>query len=231
MQKQIIYLIGFLVVIGAGTYLYFSKPVAAPTNSDINSEVVPVENTNTDEEVAGTQEVRGTIQQSDSTAEFRINEDLRGEPKLVIGTTNQIAGEVVMKESGDNFVITVGEVKVNARTLKTDSEQRNGALARAILKSEDAENEFITFKPKNQITVPSASIASNFNFTLTGELTIRGVTKTVSFSGTGKIANEAFSGTAQTTLNYTDYGISIPSVPFVANVDKTTTLVVKFVAK
>lgn len=215
----------------AGAYLYFSKPVAAPTNNDINSEIVLVENTDANEQVAGTEEKRVTIQQSESTAEFRINEELRGEPKLVIGTTNQIAGETLIKQSEGVTTITVGEIKVNARTLKTDSEQRNGALARMILKSEDAANEFITFKPKTTISESMRYTSSNFEFSITGDLTIRGVTKTVTFTGNGKVVNNVFSGTAQTTLTHADFGISIPSVPFVANVDKTTTLVVTFVAK
>lgn len=230
MKKQIMYLVLFVIIVAAGVYLYFSKPVAAPTNSDINSEVIPVENTGTSGEMNG-EEKRVSIDQSQSTAEFQINEELRGEPKLVIGTTSQIAGEALIKQSEGVTTITIGEVKVNARTLKTDSEQRNGALARAILKSEDPENEFITFKPTTTISEPMRYTGSNFEFSITGDLTIRGVTKSVTFTGTGKVVDSVFSGTAQSVVTYADFGISIPNVPFVANVDKTTTLVVKFVAK
>ena len=226
LMKTKIIILGLVGIVAvAGIFLYVTRPVSAPTE-EINNDVVAVPQT------GDTTEKVMSIVQSESKAEFSLNEVLRGTPTKVIGTTNQIAGNITIKSSAP-AKITIGEVKVNARTLKTDSEQRNGAIARLILKSEESEFEYITFTPTVVIGVPSEIKTDlSFPFTVTGNLTIRGMTKSVSFAAQGTLrADGSFAATADHVVTYADFGVSVPNLPFLANVDKTAKISVSIVAR
>ena len=55
-----------------------------------------------------------TIDQASSTATFTINEVLNGSPKTVVGTTNQVAGQVAASLSSPQTA-QVGTIQINAR--------------------------------------------------------------------------------------------------------------------
>ncbi|HEY1041744.1 MAG TPA: YceI family protein [Candidatus Paceibacterota bacterium] len=206
-----------------GLYFYLTRPVATS-----DTPVTPSENLDT---TSATQK-KLNIVSAESSAQFTLNEDLRGKKTKVIGTTNQIAGEIIV-DTKNPAEITIGEIKVDARTLKTDNEQRNGALARFILKTEETGNEYITFKSTAVTDVPAVITPNTpFNFSVVGYLTVRGSTKLVTFEATGVWKDDnSFSATASTTVAYADFGLSIPDLPFLANVDKNTTLTVSVVAR
>ena len=169
------------------------------------------------------------ISQAESQASFTISEVLRGSPKEVLGTTDQVAGQIAVNAT-DLAASRVGTIQVNARTLVTDEEGRNRAIRNRILNTDTY--EFVTFAP-TQITGLSGSGALNqpFTFRITGDLTIRDVTKSVTFDVTVLAESaERLTGTATATINRADYGLVIPSVPFVANVGEQVTLTLTFVA-
>ena len=101
-----------------------------------------------------------------------------------------------------------------------------------MLQSEDAANEFISFVPDSISGLPqSASIGDTLSFQVSGALTIAGVTQPVSFDVTASLENaDRLVGEASTTLNRSDFGLTIPNVPFVANVGEAVTLRINFVA-
>jgi hypothetical protein len=68
------------------------------------------------------------IDQNASTARFIIDEVLRGTPTTVVGTTNQVAGEIAANLN-DIDAASVGPIRINARTLTTDAESRRALLA------------------------------------------------------------------------------------------------------
>ncbi|HEX5692906.1 MAG TPA: YceI family protein, partial [Roseiflexaceae bacterium] len=124
----------------------------------------------------------------------------------------------------------VGVIQINARTLTTDSEFRNRAIKNQILNTDAY--EFITFTPKQLMGLPeSSAIGESYTFQIVGDLTIRDVTQQVTFDVTATPVSDArLEGTAQTTINYADYGISIPQVRQVASVDPQVRLELDFVA-
>ncbi|MES2216613.1 MAG: YceI family protein [Patescibacteria group bacterium] len=164
-----------------------------------------------------------------SLVTFSINEILRNKPKTAIGTTSEIGGEISVIPSG----LTIGTIAVNARTFKTDSAGRDGAIARFILKSEDAANEFMYFKPTSVQMSSSTTATSTLTSTatVTGDLTISGVTKPANFLVSWMASGNTITGTATTTLKRSDFNLNIPNVPFVANVDDQFTVVSKITAE
>lgn len=168
------------------------------------------------------------ISQGESQVRFNIFELLRGQPKDVIGVSDQVAGQVAVNLA-DLSTAQIGEIVINARTLETDDNRRNQAIRNRILFTD--QYEFITFKPA-QISGLSGSAApgQSFTFQVTGDLTIKDITKPMTFDVTVTVESpERLVGSATATLNRADFELVVPSVPFVANVGETITLEIDFV--
>lgn len=166
---------------------------------------------------------------AESEARFIIDEVLNGAPKTVVGTTKDVAGEIAVDPS-DPTKSRVGVIQVNARTLTTDSNFRNRAIKNQILQTD--QYEFITFTPARITGLPAqAATGQSYSFQIVGNLTIRDVTKEVTFdvTATPKSATR-LEGTAKTTIRYADYGITIPQVRQVASVAEQVRLEIDFVA-
>jgi polyisoprenoid-binding protein YceI len=175
----------------------------------------------------------GTVYQIDpdaSSAQFVVDEVLRGSPKTVVGTTNQIAGQIAASLN-DLDAAQVGAITINARTLSTDDNSRNRMLQNQILQTD--QHEYITFQPKQLIGIPdSATPGQSFTFQMVGDLTIRGTTRETTFDvAVTPTTDNQLQGSASTTIKYADFGVSIPKVPAVAGVADEVGLRLDFVAK
>jgi polyisoprenoid-binding protein YceI len=170
------------------------------------------------------------IVQDQSEARFSIYEELGGQPKTVIGATSQVAGEIAVDASNLSN-IQVGVIQVNARTFVTDSDRRNQAIRNFILNTD--QYEFITFTPTAITGLSGAAEPGQaFTFQIAGDLTIRDVTQPVVFEVTVQGETQTqLKGTATTVVQRSDYGLTIPSVPNVANVGEEITLEFEFVAE
>jgi polyisoprenoid-binding protein YceI len=169
------------------------------------------------------------IDQSRSEARFLIDEVLRGKPVTVVGTTNQIAGQIAL-DPNEPQAAQVGIIQINARTLTTDNKFRNRAIKNAILRTNQF--ELITFMPRLISGLPeSVTIGAPFEFTIEGELTITDITRPVTFTVTvTPISQTEISGLAKTTVLYRDFNLTIPDSPSVDTVADEVRLELEFVA-
>jgi polyisoprenoid-binding protein YceI len=169
------------------------------------------------------------LQPGESVATFIVDEVLRGSPKTVVGTTDQVAGQFVVDPS-DPDAARVGTILINARTLTTDDTQRTRALQNQILQT--GEHEYILFTPTSYAGLPSAlQPGQTVTFSVVGDLTIRGVSRPTTFEVTlTPVSDDVLEGAARTTIRYADWGLSIPSVPFVASVADQVQLQLDFTA-
>lgn len=225
-RNNILLALLLLILLGVGAFLYITRPLEAPS---VDFTKTPVTSSGATTNSGST--ITYSIDATRSKASFSIFEVLRGSDFTVVGTTNQIAGTVNV-DMTDPSQSTAGEFKVNARTLQTDSKQRDGAINRMILKSETPGNEFITFMPTSVTGLPAnGEIGKEYMLTATGDLRIAGVTKPAIFAM--KVMynqNGELHGTATTTIRRADYNLTIPNIPFVANVGETLDVSVEFVA-
>lgn len=205
--KTILALIIIVIVAFLG-FRFATRPAAAPGQPI--EEVVPTQETSP----TSASETTYRISQDRSKASFSIREVLRGSPFTAVGTTSQIAGDVTVTDGA----LALGTIRINARTFKTDSTQRDGAIARFILKSENPESEFITFVP-TATTGLQLTEGIEVKGTVTGSLTIAGVTKPVILAVTATQTGNTITGKATSTLKRSDFNLQIPNVPFVASVD------------
>ncbi len=248
--KSSIGLVIVVAVIIAGGW-YFLKPSAAPTVQLQPEETGPLSETATTEtdfpEFDGTtttpvttstpesEETESSTETTstgakqysvtaESSAQYLIAEVLRGEDFMVNGKTNQVAGELTV-DLADLNSAQLSEIKVNARTLKTDSGSRDNAVRRFVLKTDNAANEFITFAPTSLRGFEGVDLTTgDLPFAvgdILGELTISGVTKEVGFPARVSLLDDGnLLVTAEQFIKHKDYGLNIPDVPFVADVDE-----------
>ncbi|HEU5090714.1 MAG TPA: YceI family protein [Roseiflexaceae bacterium] len=174
-------------------------------------------------------EIVAQILPGESQARFVIDEVLNNSPKTVVGTTDQVAGELAVNLA-DPSQTRVGTITINARTLTTDSEFRNRAIKNQILATDSY--EFITFTPSQIVGLPAnAQAGQSYTFQIAGDLTIKGVTRPITFDvSVNPVSNERLEGKASSTVTYADFGISIPRVPNVASVADQVRLELDFVA-
>lgn len=170
-----------------------------------------------------------TISPDGSAVRFELDEDLRGSRITVVGQTDQVAGELAinLNSLGDT---QVGVMQINARGLETDNNFRNRAIQNEILNTGNF--EFITFEPTAVTNLPdSAAVGDTVEFTIEGDLTITDKTQPATFTVTATVVSEdQITGTATTVINRTDFGLNIPSVPNVANVEEEVDLIIDFTA-
>lgn len=172
------------------------------------------------------------IDPEDSQVRFILDELLRGSPNTVTGRTNQIAGQIAVDFANPQNS-QVGEIRISARSLATDNELRNRAIRSVILQSAEDRFEFINFVPTEISGLPTAvTLGEPFEFEITGDLTIRDITKPITFAVTVTADSETrIEGTATATVQRADYNLEIPSVPSVADVDEAVRLEIDFVAR
>ncbi len=216
--------VALVAVVSVGAFLYLTRGVALPS-ADVQASV---EQLNTSADSSAT---LFRIAQDESQAEYNIFEVLNGSDKTVVGTTSEVAGDIVI-DLNDLSQTEVGEIAINARTFATDEDRRDNSVARFILQSESDANEFITFQPTAINGLPdSASVGDTLEFQVTGDLTIAGTTQPVTFDVTATLATaDQLTGHAETVIQRSNFNLTIPSVPFVADVGEEVTLKLDFVA-
>lgn len=214
---------GLIVVGGGMAYLYI-----AGGDGEVSQDIGDVS-----EAIEGDGEaVVFSIVSEESEVSFTLEEDLRAVRTVVVGTTNQVGGDVAINFDTPS-ASEVGTITINARSLETDNSFRNQALRAEILNSAQDEYEFITFEPTSLSGLPdSVEVGETYTFDIIGNLTILDATNEVTFNAEVTIVSETeITGTASTNVTYGDWGIPVPSAPVIANVDDNADLAINFVAR
>jgi polyisoprenoid-binding protein YceI len=169
------------------------------------------------------------IRPGTSRARFAIDEVLNGAPVTVIGTTDQVAGQIAL-DPNDADAARVGTIVINARTFATDNARRDQAIQNWVL--DTGVHEYVAFTPTRVVGLPEVMTpGAPASFQIVGDLTIRDVTRQVTFDATVTPASsDRLEGSAVATVRYADWGISIPQVPMVASVSDRLQLSLDFVA-
>ncbi len=259
--RVILGLVVLVVLVGVGVFAYIyisggsgeaSAPISAPTLELVSAAEASVPTTTptveaTEDSMAATAEATTdaaaaasstsgltvfNIDSTQSQVSFTLTEELRSVPTTVVGTTDQVAGQIAVDFSDPKTTAQVGEIRINARTLATDQDMRNRTIRGQILQSSQDQYEFITFQPTAISGLPdSITVGEPVTFQITGDLTIRDITQSVTFDVTATPDSDTqITGKATTTVQRSDFDLNIPSVPQVANVSEDVQLQIDFVA-
>lgn len=172
------------------------------------------------------------IDSAQSSASFTLGETLLGQPKTVVGKTSKVTGDITLNLANP-AQSKLGIISIDASDFTTDSNQRNGAIQRFILQSNQSANQFITFEPTQITGLPAAVKAGDtVSFKVTGNLKIRHISKPATFDVTATLKSAGeLAGSAKTKVTRAAYELNIPSAPSVADVTDEVALQLDFVAK
>lgn len=206
------------LVVVAGVWLFgagSSQPSTGVT-------AVPFE----DAAPAGAQEF---VLTGDTVASFALDEELRGSPQTVVGTSDRVVGRIRV-DPADPATAQIGEITVDARAFTTDSALRDRAIRGRILDTDAF--EFVTFRPERIEGLDGpVTPGGEVSFTVSGDLTIRDVTRPVTFEVAVTFDGERLTGEAVAQVSRSDFGLVIPSVRGVANVTDQVEIALDFVAE
>ena len=219
-------MVAAVAILSIGAFLYLTRGIAAPS--------VAIQDSVTQLDAAGTSgsETMYRISQDDSAAEYNIFEVLNGSDKTVVGTTNQVAGDILINLSDPASRRLATSALMPAPSQPTIP----GAIIRWRASSCNRKTMRMNSSPSRRpasaaCRARASAWATASNFTVTGDLTIAGTTKIATFTVTATLESaDKLVGHAETTVLRSDYNLTIPSVPFVANVGDEVTLKLDFVA-
>jgi polyisoprenoid-binding protein YceI len=154
-----------------------------------------------------------------SEARYRVREQLAGAdlPNDAVGRTKDFTGTLVIKPDGSigsaesKFVVSMG-------TLASDQSMRDNFVRGNVLQT----NQYASaiFVPKQASGLPSPLPQSgSVSFKLTGDLTVRNVTKPITWDVTAQVQGNQVIGQATTTFKFGDFNLTQPRVGRVLSIE------------
>ncbi len=165
-----------------------------------------------------------------SSAAFRVNEQLVGRdlPGDAIGSTAAVSGVIVIAPDGE---VDAGQsrVVVDLNGLRSDNGMRDAYVRRTILDVESYPNA--VFVPERAEGLPFPLPESGaVTFRLVGTLTIHGTAREVAWDVAARRTGGEVSGTATSTITFSDFELEPPSVAAVISVSDEIRLEIALVA-
>ena len=145
---------------------------------------------------------------SPSTAGYRVDEVLFGQDNTVAGRTNDVTGSITLTETS----VTEGEFTVDMATVESDDDRRDGQFQGNIMNTDEFPTA--TFKLTEPIDFGEAPAdGEKITASATGDLTLRGVTKSVTFDVEARKTGNVIEVSGNIPIVFADYDIPSPSRP------------------
>ena len=174
--------------------------------------------------------VKLTIDQSASQAKYHAREQLAGRnlPSEAVGTSSSVSGTLVLGADG-SVLSDQSQIQVDLRQLKSDESRRDNFIQGNPLQT--SRFPTATFVPTAVDGLPNPLPSSGQStFQMSGNLTVHGVTKPVTWQVTAKFGDTQVSGNATTNVNISDFGMTPPKAGPVLSIDDALTLEMVFTA-
>ena len=172
---------------------------------------------------SGLQTVTLELVPGDNTATYRVREQLArlSFPSDAVGSTKNFTGTIVARADG-TIVSPDSRFQVDLSTLKSDEGQRDNFIKQNTLQTN--RYRYATFVPTaiQGLSLPPKD--GPVSFKLIGDLTIRNVTKQVTWDVTGTVSGTEATGTATTSFTFAYFNIDKPNVFTVLSLEDTIKL-------
>lgn len=169
--------------------------------------------------------IRFVVAPEGNEVRYRVREQLAGVdfPNDAVGRTSRVEGAIVIGDDG-RFVREESRFIVDVVSLESDQSRRDGYLRRNTLKTDSFPT--VTFVPTSARGLPATLPATgDLTFELIGDLTVRNVTKPVTWQVKAtRGSSGAVTGTATTSFNFAEFSLPVPRVARVLSVDDNITL-------
>lgn len=181
---------------------------------------------------------RFVIRPESATARYEVEEEFfAGAAQIgrglglgrAVGETTQVIGEFTLRTE-PRTVLESGRFEVDLRTLNSDEPRRDEEIRERWLESNRYPKAIFVAQEVEGLPA-TVSEGAKVEFRLKGELSIRGVSRPVTFEGTATWTQDTISGEAATKLRLTDFGVAPPSIAGMLKVADEVTVRVQFVAR
>lgn len=152
-------------------------------------------------------------------ARYRVREQLLGLdfPNDAVGVTSGITGTIAFDDQG-NLLPADSKIVVDVTRLASDKERRDGYVQRRLLATEQHPTVVLVPHAVKGVKLPWPK-SGVVKFELTGDLTVRGVTRPTTWRGEATFDDGRITGQAATVFQFEDFGIEKPRVRSVLSVD------------
>ncbi len=168
------------------------------------------------------------VDTSNSHASYRAQEQLAGRdlPSQAVGTTSDVSGSIVLAPDG-SIAADQSQIQVDLGSLTSDQSRRDNYIKGNTLQISRFPSA--TFVPHAAQGLPSPLPTSGqATFQLSGDLTVHGVTKPVTWQVTAQFDAGSVTGDATTNVNISDFGMTPPKAGPVLSIQDGLTLELNF---
>ncbi|HJV09264.1 MAG TPA: YceI family protein, partial [Acidimicrobiales bacterium] len=148
----------------------------------------------------------------------RINEVLVSVGSTTaVGRTPTVAGTVTVSGT----TVSAAQISADLTDVTTNDSRRDDAVQRALATSRFPEATFVLTQPIKLASVPADG--ERLTVPATGDLTIKGVTRSVTIDLQAQLQGDVLVVVGSAPVTLADYGVTAPSSPIVASVEKDGT--------
>ena len=151
---------------------------------------------------------------AESELRYRVRESINGFDTEGVGSTNQVTGVLTLAGS----TATAADFTVDMTTFTSDEDRRDGQFnGRIMAVDQFPTSEFHLTAPIDFGSVPAEG--ESITASATGDLTLRGVTNSVTFELTARLQNGRIGVLGAIPVVFADYGIPNPSFATITTED------------
>jgi len=216
-----------LIAIGIGGYVVYDQvlrgdsapalalPSAAPgaaASNDAGTSSAPAATSASaatfDGDVSGTWTVT-----TGSQAGYRVREQLANLPAEsdAVGRTDQVSGSIAVTSNGTITTVTDGTLTLDTTSIASDESRRDNRMRSDGLQTDQFPTA--TFTLTQPVNVPAAAVKGTpADITLVGDLTLHGVTKSVSIPAKAQLMNGQIQVAGSVDIPLADFAIVAPNV-------------------
>lgn len=212
--------VALIIVLGAaGAYLYFFSGLRSTPKPLALASASPATGTSSKTSLVGNWTIA-----SGSTAEYRATEQFAGQTSShqAVASTTSLSGG--LKINGSGSALSASQVKVTVQLTNLKSQDTVPVPGLDV-----ANRDSIVQRTLDTATYPTATLTSDsiqlpanaaggsrVTIPIQGQLTIHGVTKTVSFPLEAQLGGGKVEVLGTIPVNMSDYGVRAPNLPLVA---------------
>ena len=227
-SRVLIVLVAIVVAIGVGGFILYDQVLRGDSaaalglpaaSNDPAASGVPA--ASFDGTVAGTWNVG-----SGSVAGYRVREQLASlsAESDAVGRTDAVTGSITIETSGSTNTLTAASLTVDTTSITSDKPQRDNRLRNEGLQTDTYPTA--TFTLTKPVEIPAAALSGTASdVTLTGDLTIHGVKKSVDIPAKAQLVDGTIQVAGSISFPLSDYGMTAPNIGgFIISIADTGTL-------
>ncbi len=172
--------------------------------------------------------LRLVLASTGNAARYRVRERLMGNdfPNDAIGETKNLTGAIAFDSNG-KVIREASKFTVDAGSFVSDKDRRDGFVRGRLLDAEQYPTIVLVPTDVRGVILPLPTTGAR-PFEMTGDLTVRGVTRPTTWKGTVQFKDGAVSGSAATAFTFDDIRMEQPRVPVLLSVADTIRLEITF---